>query len=187
MTALPHHPLRAIIIDDEPGCVANLRQQTLLCCPGLTVVGTATTLEAAQRLLLRENFDIVFLDIQMAQQTSLDVLGPSPARPYALIFVTAYEQYALRAFGFGAVDYLVKPLHEPDLVRAYRKARQSLGVLERSDSTTPAPAPTPSQKLILPQGEQVYVVPAEEVLRPVAGAGRSVAGTVARWQPVARS
>jgi two-component system LytT family response regulator len=100
--------LRAYLVDDEPLALARLRR--LLERTGRVVVtGSATDPEAAVVALTETPPDVCFLDIQMPRLSGFEVLGRLP-RPPIVIFTTAYDQYALQAFGVNAVDYLLKPI-----------------------------------------------------------------------------
>ena len=99
---------RAILIDDEPIARDTLRA-LLAAHPVVSIVGEAGTLTAARALLETADYDFVFLDIQLRGGTGFDLVPH--VRPGArIIFVTAYDQHALRAFEVNALDYLLKPV-----------------------------------------------------------------------------
>ncbi len=104
--------LRAVIVDDEPVARAGIRQ--LLAADGeITVVGEAGTGRSAVDVILDQQPDLLFLDIQMPEMNGFDVLHAiGPARVPAVIFVTAYDQFAVRAFEVQALDYLLKPFDD---------------------------------------------------------------------------
>ena len=105
--------LRAYLVDDEPLALERLRR--LLEQTGrVEVTGSSTEPEQAVSALTADPPDVCFLDIQMPRLNGFDVLGKLPRQPI-VIFTTAYDQYALRAFGVNAVDYLLKPI-EPEAV-----------------------------------------------------------------------
>jgi two-component system LytT family response regulator len=118
--------VRVLIVDDEPP--ARRRVAELLADePGVEVVGVATSGAEAVAAIRGAAPDVVFLDVQMPDGTGLDVVrevGPE-AMP-ATIFVTAYDQYALRAFDAAAVDYLVKPFDDERFAQAFRRARRAV-------------------------------------------------------------
>ncbi|UCF19233.1 MAG: response regulator transcription factor [Gemmatimonadota bacterium] len=121
---------RVVIVDDERLARSELR--TLLAeHPELEVVGEAESVSSAAEVIARENPDAVFLDIQLGAETGFDLLELIGAEP-AIIFVTAYERHALRAFEVNALDYLLKPV-TPDRLRA---------ALERLSLPRPESAPT---------------------------------------------
>lgn len=119
-------PIRVLIADDEP--LARQRIEDLLRAePGVEVVGTAPDGDAAVELIRRIRPDLVFLDVQMPGRTGIDVVREVgvDAMP-ATIFVTAFDQYALKAFDLAAVDYLVKPFDDERFEQAFARARRLL-------------------------------------------------------------
>lgn len=111
--------LRAYLVDDEPLALDRLRR--LLQQTGrVEVVGSTTEPEQAVAALTADPPDICFLDIQMPRLNGFDVLARLPRQPI-VIFTTAYDQYALKAFGVNSVDYLLKPIEPGSLERALKK------------------------------------------------------------------
>lgn len=121
-------PLNILVVDDEP--LAVERMQLLLArCPAATLAGTASHGEAAIRLVEALSPDIVLLDIAMPGMDGIDVareLGKQP-RPPMVIFVTAFDSFAVAAFDIEAVDYLMKPVDPARLARALDRAREHIG------------------------------------------------------------
>ncbi len=117
-------PLRVMIVDDEP--LARARARRLLAEMGDTVVaGEAASADEARRLLRETEADVLLLDIQMPGEDGFALLGSLERRP-AVVFVTAYDQYAVRAFEENAVDYLLKPFRAERLAAALERARRAL-------------------------------------------------------------
>lgn len=111
--------LRAFLVDDEPLALDRLRR--LLAQTGrVDVVGGTAVPEEAVAALTADPPDVCFLDIQMPRLTGFDVLALLPRQP-VVIFTTAYDQYALRAFGVNSVDYLLKPIEPDALARSLDK------------------------------------------------------------------
>ena len=120
--------LRTLIVDDEPLAVERLH---ILCAriAGLTLVGTAADGAGALRLIENLKPDLLLLDIQMPGMDGMAVaqaLANRPERP-ALIFVTAFDQFAVAAFDVAAVDYLLKPVEAERLERAVARIRDRIG------------------------------------------------------------
>lgn len=120
-------PLRVMVIDDEPLAVERL-QLLLARCEDVALVGTASDGEAALRLAEALRPDLMLLDIAMPGMDGIEVarsLGASSVDP-AVIFVTAFDNFAVAAFDVAAVDYLMKPVDSERLARALGRAREAL-------------------------------------------------------------
>jgi two-component system, LytTR family, response regulator len=114
-----------IIIDDENHCIDHLRRLLTTYCGSLVrVSGSAGTIEEGWRAILQLKPKLVFLDIQLGEETSFDLLNRFPVIDFEIIFVTAYEKYAIRAFKFSAIDYLLKPVDPDDLRQAVTRLEQ---------------------------------------------------------------
>ncbi|MDR3725536.1 MAG: LytTR family DNA-binding domain-containing protein [Terracidiphilus sp.] len=111
--------LRAYLVDDEPLAIERLKR-LLTSFDGLRIVGTATDPTQALDYLLSEPVDVLFLDIQMPGMNGFELLARLPEQPF-VIFTTAYDEYALRAFQVNSIDYLLKPIEEEPLARAMKK------------------------------------------------------------------
>ena len=130
--------LTALVIDDEPiarhAVVRLLRED-----PDIEVAGECGDGVSAVAAIRDRSPDLVFLDIQMPAITGLDVVATiGAARMPATIFVTAYEQFAVRAFEANAVDYLVKPFSRERFAETLRRAKQRLASARGADADTTA-------------------------------------------------
>jgi len=121
--------MRAFLIDDEP--LALRRLERMLRETGrVEIVGTSSDPEAAIETLRRASVDVLFLDIEMPGLTGFELLSKLGAQPF-VVFTTAYNQYALKAFEVNSIDYLLKPVEAEQLNRALGKLESRVG--------TPAP------------------------------------------------
>lgn len=111
--------LRAYLVDDEPLALKRL-QRLLERTRRVEVIGTTTEPEEAVAALTAHPPDVCFLDIHMPRLNGFDVLARLPRQP-AVVFTTAYDEYALKAFAVNSVDYLLKPVDQADLDRALAK------------------------------------------------------------------
>lgn len=116
--------MRALIIDDEPDNVKLLKIQLNRHCPQVDVVGLFTDSPAALLAIRSLRPALVFLDIEMPMLNGFQLLEQLGEVSFQVVFVTAYDQYAVRAFRFSALDYLLKPVDTIDLVNAVRRAEQ---------------------------------------------------------------
>ena len=118
--------MKAILIDDEISNLENLRTLLEKHCPQVSIMATAQNITDAVDIIEKYSPDLVFLDIQMGEQTGFDVLKLLPTRNFEVIFVTAYDQYGIQAVKFAALDYLLKPIDIEELINAVNKAEHKL-------------------------------------------------------------
>lgn len=114
--------IKAVIIDDEINNIDNLKLLLDACCPKVEVVATANSAETGRGIILKNQPAIVFLDIQMPGGNGFDLLRQLGNIDFEVIFVTAYDQYAIQAMKFSAVDYLLKPINTDELQFAVEAA-----------------------------------------------------------------
>src|SRR5690606_38435412 len=118
--------IKAVLVDDEISNLENLRTLLENYCPQVNIVATAQRVSDALLVIETCLPDLVFLDIQMGEQTGFDVLKSLPTRKFEVIFVTAYDQYGIQAVKFAALDYLLKPIDIEELMNAVNKAEDKL-------------------------------------------------------------
>lgn len=165
--------LRALIVDDEYPAREELRF-LLRSFPEVEVVGEAAEAGEALELIRNIRYDLCFLDVKMPGISGLDLvreLAKVPHRP-AVIFVTAYPDFAVEAFDLDAVDYLLKPFDEARLARALQR------IIERAhDTEVPAHLPEPGEQVVdkipVPAKDRTILVDAAKVLYATAARGYS--------------
>jgi two-component system LytT family response regulator len=113
---------RAIIIDNEKSLRDALAVMLEANCPEISLVGTAASASEGRKLLKTTNVDFIFLDISMPEEDGFAFLRSIPKEDFGIIFVTSYEEYALRAIKASAIDYLLKPVDPNELCEAVEKA-----------------------------------------------------------------
>ncbi len=116
--------IRAIIIDDEYDSRSTIFNILQNYCNNITVAGQASGVSDGLMMIMAEKPDVVFLDIQMADGTGFDLLEKIPQIDFQIIFITAFDQYALKAIKFSAIDYILKPVDPHQLVEAVGKIRK---------------------------------------------------------------
>lgn len=117
--------IRAVIIDDEKlarDVISNYLQDY---CPDVEVVATASSLKTAWSAIQKTSPDLVFLDIEMPDGNGFDLLNMFEKIDFKVIFVTAYSEYAIKAFRFSALDYLLKPVKIDELIDAVARVRSA--------------------------------------------------------------
>lgn len=118
--------LKVILVDDEKDSLTLLQLQLEKHCPNVVVAGVFTDPREAKAAIELHKPDIVFTDIEMPTMSGFQLLEQTQHCEYAAIFITAYNQYAIRAFRFNALDYLLKPIDTGDLLNAVAKARKKM-------------------------------------------------------------
>ncbi len=118
--------LRTIIIDDEPDSVKLLQLQLAQNCPQIEVIAVYNSSVKASNEIESLQPDLLFLDIEMPVINGFELLEKIWYLNFSVIFITAYNQYALKAFRFNALDYLVKPVDTNDLMEAVTKAEKKI-------------------------------------------------------------
>ncbi len=117
--------LKTIVIDDEPDAIDFLCGAIDQYCPETRVVGSSTNIIDGLKEIAAKNPDIVFLDIAMPSGNGFELLNQVPDRNFEVIFVTAYNEHAIQAFRYSAIDYLLKPVDISELVSAVNKVTKS--------------------------------------------------------------
>ena len=148
--------LKAILVDDERLARCSLRA-LLTEHPEIDIVGEAANTKQALDVIVAEGPDVAFLDIQMPGGSGFDLLEELHDPP-AIVFVTAYDDYAIRAFEVNAVDYLLKPVRPERLAEAVRRLRAASGETEEE------PAYTQGDRICLRTPERTIIASFSDVL-----------------------
>lgn len=125
--------INSVIIDDEVSNRNVLKNLLGKFCPEIEILGEASNVENAYHLINLKNPDLVFLDIQMPNGNGFSLLKKFSNIPFNVIFVTSFDQYAINAIRYNALDYLLKPLEVNDLIDAVKKAKNLIA--EKSNNT----------------------------------------------------
>jgi two-component system, LytTR family, response regulator len=154
------------IIDDEPDA-RNLLRSILTDSPNCKVVSEATSTTEAITLLKTTAPDVVFLDIDLSDGTGFEVLEKLPNASFSIIFVTAFDQFALKAFQANAIDYLLKPVYPQKVKQALEKVRlrpvthfSQLQMTELLKTVQQKKV----EKLLLHTTEGIHIVPLDQIL-----------------------
>lgn len=146
--------VHAIIIDDEPLAVAEL-QRMLQPYPQVEVIATATRSADALQKIRQLNPDVIFLDINMPEMNGFQLLEALDETP-EVIFITAYDEFAVKAFEVNALDYLLKPVNAERLAEAIKKL--TLPQLENK------PRLEAGKKIFIKDGEQCFFIPLKDII-----------------------
>jgi two-component system LytT family response regulator len=159
--------LKAIIIDDEPYCCEILAAMLEAESPQIQVLAICNNGEEGLNAIRKHNPDLVFLDVEMPKMNGFEMLEHLPVN-FHLIFTTAYDQYALKAIRFSALDYLLKPIDREDLKQAVQKAEEKLQIpmaqqLEVLMQKIKQPL-NPISKIALPTMEGLQMISIETII-----------------------
>jgi len=162
--------MKAILVDDELHCTESLDILLRSYCPGVQVLAKFNRSEAALPRLSEGDFDVVFLDIEMPVYNGFELLNRLSNKNFDVVFTTAYDQFAVKAFKYSAFDYLLKPIDAEELQECVgklsEKKRQNdlegqLGFL-RSMLVREQQVP---QKIALPTTQGIEYVEIAEIIR----------------------
>lgn len=160
--------IKAIIVDDEPNCCKTLSLLLDRYCKEVQVTGIFHNGLDALQAINASTPDLVFLDVEMPKMNGFEMLGKLATINFHLIFTTSYDQYALKAFRFSAIDYLLKPIDREELQNAVQKivkrseipAAEQLQILFQK-LHHPAAAVT---KIALPTMEGLQMIPVQSII-----------------------
>src|SRR5271163_1463160 len=115
--------IRAILVDDEIHCLDTLSILISDYCPEVEILGKCYSAKSALEAIGKVNPDLIFLDIEMPVMNGFELLEQFKEFPFSVVFTTSYDQYAIKAIRFSALDYLLKPIDQKELVAAVNKVR----------------------------------------------------------------
>lgn len=147
--------IKSIIVDDEPGNVVTLTELLTEYCNEIEIIGTASNALQAHDLIKKTDPQLVFLDIEMPYGNAFDLLDKIVPVTFEVIFITAFNNYAITAFKYAAIDYILKPVNIIELKEAIKKVRKRLedkSINTRINSllTNLKPENQSAQKIALP-------------------------------------
>lgn len=159
--------LKIVIIDDEINVRRVLKKLLKLMTSNYEVVGEAPSIVEAKKVITETNPDIVLLDIELEDGTGFTLLNQLSKINFKLIFITAYNQYAIKAFKFNALDYILKPIEPEELKNALIKAKeniQSENELKKLLLNLEENKNTEMQKIVIKTTNKTYFVDVAKVL-----------------------
>jgi len=159
--------IKSIIVDDEPGNSENLQNLLARYCPQVEVLACIDNIHAAVETIVQQKPELIFLDIELIEGTGFDLLEMLPVKNFEVIFVTAFDKYALKAIKFCALDYILKPVNVKELVKAislFDERRQEkydnkrMQVLLENISAS-------KKRIVLPLSDKMEFVEVDRILR----------------------
>lgn len=161
--------IRTLVVDDEPAFAENLIAMLQGEASGVKIVGKAQSIDEGLATIAEHQPDLVFLDIMLGEGSGFDLLRRCPERNFQVVFITAYDQYAIEAFKFSAVDFLLKPVASHELLAAVGRVRSLLHqhqadrqlrvLLENMQGVS-----SQNRKLVLRESEILHVVNLTNIL-----------------------
>lgn len=146
--------INAIIIDDEQHCVDSLLADLAKNCMNVNVVNTCTSAKDAILAIKKHQPQLLFLDVEMPLVDGFAMLELLPRINFNIIFITAFDKFAAKAFRISAIDYLLKPVDATDLIEAVHKVEEKIstdeGIHHVQNLLTNIKKPVPEQKIALP-------------------------------------
>ncbi len=163
--------LTAIIVDDELHGRENLRMILENYCPGIIVKGLASSVTEGIALVEDLSPEVVFLDINMPVLDGFDFIGSFPQRNFLTVFVTAHQEFGIKAVKAGAVDYILKPID-------IRELKQTVLKLFELSATPPEQHPVPDkERIMLPETHGFKVTSVDDIVRFEADGSYSIVFT----------
>ncbi len=158
--------IRTVLVDDEKNSLVILQKLLEKHVPEVEVVDTAQTVEQAVETIEKTRPDLVFLDINLPDGDGFEILEKIDYRDFGVIFVTAYDQYAIKAFEFAALHYILKPVEPQQLIEAinrYKETREeelTKKIMALSSNLKQQPT-----KLILPTSSGLHIIDLDDIIR----------------------
>jgi two-component system LytT family response regulator len=161
--------IKAILIDDEAHCLDTLSILLKEYCPDVQVMDQCRSAKSGLQAIEKTNPDLVFLDIEMPGMNGFELLEQFSEIPFAIVFTTGYDQYAIKAIHFSALDYLLKPIDPQELISAVKKVQEQRHrpVAEQFQMLLQQIQDKNHQfnKIAVPTAEGFELIPADEVVR----------------------
>lgn len=161
--------IKAILIDDEVHCLKTLSIQLKECCPNVQVMEQCKSAKKGLEAIEKLKPDLVFLDIEMPGMNGFEMLEQFSEITFAIIFTTSYDQYAIKAFRFSALDYILKPIDPKELIVAIKKVEEQrhLPIADQFQMLLKQIQQTdhPFNKFAVPASDGFELIPADQLIR----------------------
>jgi two-component system LytT family response regulator len=156
--------IKALLVDDERLARVELRR-LLEAHPDVTILAEASQIDEALVAVSEKRPDLVFLDIQMPGATGFDILEKLEPPLPEVVFVTAYDEHALKAFEYNALDYLLKPVDPERLAETLQRARAKIGARNKPEPEAPAPTHKlgENDRVFVREGDRCWLLPVGDI------------------------
>jgi len=176
--------ITAVIVEDEPKNAALLKKMISIYCPQVTVLGEADSIYSAVKVIKSLNPDLVFLDIELRGSNAFHLLDILKPVNFEVIFVSAYDNYLLKAIKYSALDYLLKPVNIEELIAAVNKSLDKVHTQQTSERIESLLqnflAPKPLLTVALPTSFGFDLVNIKDIVRCEAKGGYTLIFTINR-------
>ena len=156
--------LKAILVDDEPNCLKMLEWELQNSCPDVQIVELCNSGKDGLKAIQKHQPDIVFLDVDMPYMNGFELLELVPDIKFDVIFTTAYDEYAVKAFKTNAIDYLLKPIDEDELRTAVTKVKDKNQHITSQMPSEDDPRKQVIRKIALPTFEGLVFVEVDRII-----------------------
>jgi two-component system LytT family response regulator len=162
--------IRGIIVEDEKHSRETLRGMLARYCKNVEVIAEADSYRSGLEIIKEYKPEVVFLDIQMPDGSGFRMLGELDEINFEIIFTTAFDQFAIKAIKYSALDYLLKPIDPDELVNAVKKVEQKLQNYQVSDNIQVLLENIRSKdkdphKIVLSTSEKIHIIETDQILR----------------------
>ncbi len=162
--------IRTIIIDDEKRARETIGSILKLYCPNVQVVAEAENVESAVQLINRHKPDLVLLDINMPGETGFDLFTHFSTIDFKIIFITAHQEYAVKAFKFSALDYILKPFNPDELIEAINRSqalieKENIKIKLDSFISNMGNKAGETKKIVLKTNDSIHVINIQDIIR----------------------
>ncbi len=161
--------LKVVIVDDEENVRESLNSMLKLYCRNIAWVESFDTVDSAARFIREEKIDVLLLDINIGEENGFDIFKHFPHPDFKVIFITAYQEYAVEAFRFAAIDYLLKPVDPDNLAEAVERAsdildKEKMSLKIESLLHNLHIGQKAKRKMVLKTSDSIHVVNPEEIV-----------------------
>jgi len=159
---------RTLIIDDETHVREALKCLLKEYCPQVKIVGEASSVASGIKAIREKNPELVLLDIKMGDGTGFDLMDHFDNVNFKIIFITAFEQYAIRAFQFSAIDYILKPVNPEKLADAIQRASKMLQQIFNTQldalRENMNPLNTKNKKIVIKTSDNIHLLNSNDII-----------------------